>query len=299
MSIVIGISPAHETHEGVGLATLVARSTGLDVVVVAVVPEPWKGRALTVDRDYQDYLAEQAEETLTAARALFPPDVACRTAVRRAASASQGLLDAVREFSSPVLVLGSSSSSLLGRIGLGSVTERLLHSSPVPVAVAPHGYVAPSAERIDRVSIGFIGDADEASVVARAGTVAAQIGAAVRLVSFAVRPAQPVTSSIGTEAEDEIVDSWAAELADIGTELGDALSALPNPPSQEPPAFGRGVTWDEALAGVPWREHDVLVVGSSRTAGAIGVFLGGTASKIARHSPVPVVVVPRRRDETG
>ena len=295
MSVVIGISPTHESHDGVGLATLIARSTGIDVVAVSVVPEPWRGRALTVDSDYRNHLAQQAQATLDAARDAFPADVSCRTVVRHAASASQGLLEAVEEFASPIVVLGSSSSSLLGRIGLGSVTERLLHSSPVPVAVAPHGYVASTAARVDRVNVGFIGDADEADVVGAAGTVAARIGASVRLVSFAVRPAPPVTSSLGTETEDEIVDVWASELAGIGDELSLQLTQLPSPPRQEKPVFGRGATWDETLDSVSWTPDDVLVVGSSRSAGGLGVFLGGTASKIARHSPVPVVVVPRRR----
>ncbi|MBK7819555.1 MAG: universal stress protein [Tessaracoccus sp.] len=145
------------------------------------------------------------------------------------------------------------------------------------------------------MTIGVIGDADESGVVSRAGSVAAEIGAAVRLVSFAVHPTPPVTSSLGTEAEEEILDAWAAELGDVGRDLADTLAALPDPPLQETPAFGRGATWDEALTAVPWRDGDVLVVGSSRSAGAMGVFLGGTASKITRHSPVPVVVVPRRR----
>ena len=38
---------------------------------------------------------------------------------------------------------------------------------------------------------------------------------------------------------------------------------------------------------------DVLVVGSSSIGPVARVFLGSRAAKIVRHSPVPVVVVPR------
>ena len=38
------------------------------------------------------------------------------------------------------VVVGSSSSGLLGRVALGSVTERLVHTAAVPVAIAPRGY---------------------------------------------------------------------------------------------------------------------------------------------------------------
>lgn len=294
MSIVVGVSPAHEAHEGVALATVLARSAGTDVVVVAIVPTPWRGRALQVDRDYQDYLTEMARETLATISETLPGDVSCRTVVRRASSTSEGLLAAAEEFGAPMLVLGSSSDGALGLVALGSVTERLLHSSPVPVAVAPRGFT-PTTERVSRVSIGFIGGPDEEATAATAGTIAAQVGASVRLVSFGVRSGQPVTSSLGLDVEQDVVDEWAAELREIAVDLRGDLAALPAPPTIEDAAFGKGASWDEALGAVPWESGEVLVVGSSRTARAIGVFLGGTASKIARHSPVPVIVVPRHR----
>ncbi|MDF1489115.1 universal stress protein [Tessaracoccus caeni] len=293
MSIVVGVSPAHEAHEGVALATLLARAGGTDMVVVAVVPTPWRGRALQVDRDYLNYLHELAEGTLATIRESLPDDVPCQTVVRTSPSISEGLLAAAKEFDAPLLVLGSSSTGSLGFVALGSVTERLMHSSSVPIAVAPHGYTAPDNRRVPRVSIGFIGGADEAAMVSFAGSVASSVGASVRLVSFAVHSAPPVTSSLGEGTENDVVDTWAAELREIATDLSSTLAGLPHPPEQLPPAFGRGSTWHEALADVDWDWGDVLVVGSSRTMGAIGVFLGGTASKITRHSPVPVIVVPR------
>lgn len=295
MSIVVGASPAHEVHEGVALATVLARSAGTDVVVVAVVPTPWKGRALQVDRDYQDYLTQMAEETLARISETLPDDVACRTVVRGSSSTSEGLLAAAEEFDAPMLVLGSSSDGAPGLVALGSVTERLLHSSPVPVAVAPLGFSAPKGSRVSRVSIGFIGGPKEAAMAVTAGRIASAVDASVRLVSFGVRSGQPVTSSLGPGVERDVADEWVAELREIAEELRDELAGLPNPPAIEGSAFGRGSSWDEALGAVPWAEGEVLVVGSSRTARAIGVFLGGTASKITRHSPVPVVVVPRHR----
>jgi nucleotide-binding universal stress UspA family protein len=43
---------------------------------------------------------------------------------------------------------------------------------------------------------------------------------------------------------------------------------------------------------VEWEADEVLVVGSSRFGRLARVFLGSTAIKIVRYSPVPVVVVP-------
>jgi nucleotide-binding universal stress UspA family protein len=56
---------------------------------------------------------------------------------------------------------------------------------------------------------------------------------------------------------------------------------------------GRGESWEEAVEDVEWEPGDVLVVGSSSIGPVARVFLGSRSSKIVRHSPVPVVVVPR------
>ena len=57
--------------------------------------------------------------------------------------------------------------------------------------------------------------------------------------------------------------------------------------------IGHGESWDEALEDVEWEDGDVLVVGSSSIGPVAHVFLGSRANKFVRHSPVPVVVVPR------
>jgi nucleotide-binding universal stress UspA family protein len=56
---------------------------------------------------------------------------------------------------------------------------------------------------------------------------------------------------------------------------------------------GRGESWEEAIEDVEWEDGDVLVVGSSSIGPVARVFLGSRATKIVRHSPVPVIVVPR------
>jgi nucleotide-binding universal stress UspA family protein len=82
---------------------------------------------------------------------------------------------------------------------------------------------------------------------------------------------------------------------DARAALTTRLAGLSGPPRQEEPVIGQGSTWARALESVPWGRGDVLVIGSSRSARSPRVFLGGTASKIARHAPVPVIVVPRSR----
>ncbi len=54
-----------------------------------------------------------------------------------------------------------------------------------------------------------------------------------------------------------------------------------------------GSSWGRAMDRLEWHRGDVLVVGSSSTSSLLQrVFLGSSAAKIVRNSPVPVLVVP-------
>src|SRR6476659_1437395 len=60
--------------------------------------------------------------------------------VRQASSIPRGLLELAADVRASAIVLGSSTKGPLGRISLGSVTDRLVHSAPLPVLLAPRGY---------------------------------------------------------------------------------------------------------------------------------------------------------------
>jgi len=57
--------------------------------------------------------------------------------------------------------------------------------------------------------------------------------------------------------------------------------------------IGHGRDWAEAFDDVEWRADDMLMIGSSESGPIARVFLGSRATKIVRHAPVPVLIVPR------
>ena len=59
--------------------------------------------------------------------------------------------------------------------------------------------------------------------------------------------------------------------------------------------IGTGHDWREAVEDVPWETGDMLLLGSGAAGQAAQVFLGSAASKILRHAPVPVMIVPRHQ----
>ncbi len=54
-------------------------------------------------------------------------------------TADEGLVEAAEELGAEVLVVGSSPNGALGQVVLGSTTDWLLHTAPVPVAISPRG----------------------------------------------------------------------------------------------------------------------------------------------------------------
>ena len=139
----------------------------------------------------------------------------------------------------------------------------------------------------------FGGTESAENLVIAAASVAARVGATLRLASFAVRSRAPYTIAVGTQADEDMFTQWRAEMGAAGQSALAKVADLPAVPTECEIAIGRGEHWEEALEDIEWEDGDVLVVGSSTIGPVARVFLGSRGAKIVRHSPVPVVVVPR------
>jgi len=293
MTMIVGYAPDGGGSAVLHLAAMLARSANDDVLVCSVVPAPWVPGMARIDAEYQEYLDRLADTALHEARRRMPGDVPATYVRRRARSAPTGLLEVAAEHDARMVVLGSSCAGPFGHATLGSVSDRLLHSSPVLTALAPRGFRCGPGDEVARVTAACGGsDAAETLVVAAAG-VAAGLEAALRIASFAVWQRPDYTSRLGTEPEDLVLHEWTARLEEAANAALKQVGDLPSPPRTVDTVIGHGEDWDGAIRDVEWQEGDVLVVGSSETGPVAQVFLGSRATKIVRHSPVPVVVVPR------
>ena len=97
-------------------------------------------------------------------------------------------------------------------------------------------------------------------------------------------------SETGLRVEALVSAQWAEQAQ---AQLADVVAAWSGPGPAPETHVAAGAGWAGALAAGDWLPGDVLVVGSSRHGPLARVFLGSTATKIVRASPVPVVVVPR------
>jgi nucleotide-binding universal stress UspA family protein len=291
MTFVVGFAPDGRGRAVLELAAMLARSADEELVIAAVVPSPWAPGPARVDAEYRAELDRTAQAALGEARTRLPADVRARFVVHHARSTPAGLLELAEADGAALIVLGSSSAGAIGHVSLGSVSDRLVHSSPIPLALAPRGFRCKGQCPVRRVTAAFGGSG--ADLVVAAAGVAARVGATLRVASFAVRARPPYTSGVGSVAERSVVEQWDADIAQAARAALAEVGDLPAVPRELEAVIGHGETWAEALEDVAWEDGDVLVVGSSSIGPVARVFLGSRAAKLVRHSPVPVVVVPR------
>jgi nucleotide-binding universal stress UspA family protein len=297
MTILVALAPGRRDNGALHLGAMLARSSPEDVLAVSVVPAPWPPDPYRADEEFLTLQESVAEATLDHAREhLGLGSSKVDTLVWRAPSASAGLLEVISKNEVSRVVVGSSSTGFLGRVMLGGVAERLLHSSAVPVAVSPRGFhVAPST-KVARISVG-LGRADDASgLLTRAATAARESGIPLRVVCFAVRPMSSVAGGVKADAERLVIAEWVAQLkSDVAARLAESTTPAAGASTNGVDVdvvVGQGDTWGEAMHDVAWVDGDILVVGTSSTS-LSQFFLGSHATKIVRNSPVPTILLPR------
>ena len=296
MSVVVGVAPGHCSHAVVSLAVLLARSSRLPLAVVSVNAAGWPPqRPLSgVDGEYQRFVREQAEAALDEARELVPDDIDASYRVHDASSARRGLLEACEQIGAQRLVVGAKDDGADGEVVVGSVVTGLLQSAHLPVAIAPHGFSAAPGARLERVTAAYSGSETSAELVLGAAAIAAEAGEGIRIASFHTRPRAFLTARVGNDVEDEIIADWEARIREDAGAILDGIERFERQPASVEVVVGSGDSWGSALRAIPWLDAEVLVVGSSSLGPLARISLGSHAVKIVRHSPVPVVVVPRR-----
>ncbi|WP_418005499.1 universal stress protein [Mycobacterium sp. PDNC021] len=289
MTIIAGFSASRHGSAPINLAVQIAKTTGEKVIAAAVLERSWPPRNDPVEDEYLRHVKAQTAQSLQAVVDGLPgrPDVP--TLVHESGSIPTGLLELAQEFQARAVVLGSSSSGLLGRVALGSVTERLVHTAQVPVAIAPRGY-AFNTGPIRRVTAAYGGEADTNGLIRAAAELAKDWGTPLRVVAYTVRPVWAFGGASG--AEDMVVAQWSKRTVDdVTKQLNKIREQLAVPDVDMIVSSGRD--WQQAVENTGWSSGDVLLLGSGAAGQSARVFLGSAAAKILRHSPVPVMIMPR------
>jgi len=293
MNYLVGLSADQGGREALSLGRMLARTGDVTLTVCIVVPERWGHPSLArVDAEYAEFLKGYAEDAISEARTFLGDDVRAEYVSRSAHSATEGLIATAMETDASLIVLGSARHGPLGRFTVGGVTNEMLHTSPIPVVLAPRGYRSSSDARLRRVTCAFAGSTRSRTPFDAAVQLSRRHGVPLRLTTLVVRDRQMYPSEVGYDAERLVEEQWRAQALEAQEK---ALATLPDDVVAEAGVVD-GRDWEHALDYLPWENGEVLVIGSSRLGPVASVFLGSNSTKIIRSSPVPVLVIPRGAD---
>ena len=292
MTIIAGFSSSRQGSAPLNLAAQLARTTGEKIIAAVVVERALPAGVDPIEDEYRGFLASRAGAALEGVVEQVRGDLDISTTVHHSSSISHGLMELAGQHGADVVVVGSSSSGLLGRIALGSVTARLVHTSKVPVALAPRGYPS-SPVPLQRLTVAYGGAADAVGLIATSAELAQQWKVQLRIASFTVPPLTMFGGSIEHSAEELVVQQWTSRTVEAAAkQLGEARAKAPV--SDVDVVIGTGADWRAAVDDIAWETGDVLLLGSGAAGPMAQVFLGTAASKILRHAPVPVMIVPKQ-----
>lgn len=296
MTLLVGFPPGHEDRSGLELAATFARSSGQDLLLVAVVPAAWPTPvAGHTDREFEAWSQARGRDAVASAERLLNehcPELTAEATWVEGRSVPAALVEEAERVGANMIVVGAGHDGGYGHVVLGSTAHRLLHSSPIPVAVPTRGYRSSDYGRVVRATCAFRGDEASRRTLARTATICREVGAGLRVATFAVRGRTMYPPEVSPSSEDSVQEVWAAQAHHLQEEALAELArdgALPDPTER---VVAAGRSWAEAVDSLPWERDEVLVVGSSPASLASRLFLGSNAAKILRHAPVPVVIVP-------
>jgi nucleotide-binding universal stress UspA family protein len=285
-AVVVGYTATDTGADALALGIRLARAIGAPLEVALVLPGDARSVITPPDAAYTRHIREQAESWLNDAARRIPDAVPHRTRIRHADSFAEGLVAFADEIGAGYIVVGAANGGLRGRHRLGTVASELLHSSDVPVVLAPEGSrLIDPALGISRVTAA-IGSRPGADVLRDESVqLAAAASVPLRLLSLVTvdLPAGLETGAIriaGAAHSEEVLAQARAELpADVAAEV----------------VVADGDSIEEAVRDLAWDPAELAIVGSSRLAQPRRLFLGSTAAKMLHELPVPLVVVPRSR----
>lgn len=287
--VVVGYTATDAGADALALGARLAVATGSVLEIVMVLPGE-RSVITPPDAGYDRHVRERAREWLARASETLKDTVAHGRHVRYGESFAEGLIAAAAEFGAGMIVVGAANGGLRGRHRLGTVANELMHSSDVPVVLAPEGAREVAASvGVERVTAALGTRPGGDVLLAEAAGLATASGAPLRLLSLATvdLPAGVDTGVIRLTEATHAETVLAQARASLGEgSVAEVVSA-------------QGADIEDAVSQIEWLPGEIAMVGSSRLAQPRRLFLGSTAAKMLHVLPVPMIVVPRTRNAEG
>jgi nucleotide-binding universal stress UspA family protein len=271
--VIVGVDRPRAGRDGILLAERLMARGGTRTLACVLTSDPlfYRGASQAVAE------AERAEaiDLLETARDLA--GVQAHLRCEWWPSVGRGLHEIAEELGGDLVVVGSSSRGVLGRVLIGDDTHASLNGARCAVAIAPAGYGEASGP-IREVGVGYDGSAESEAALELARAIAREQGArlsACQAVSIPTTALGPGPLPLGDTMARLVRE--AQERLD-GLEDVDARAAYGSP---------------AGVLAVYSGSVDLLIVGS-RGYGPVGRLVhGSTSSRLARSACCPLLVLPR------
>lgn len=301
MKVLVGLSTEKSSQDALALGVVLADTFagGLTVANVYRAAFDYPSRA-HVDAEWRSYLVEQGQAVLDQAAEELADRDNVEYLVRGNKAESTGLRELADEQNSDVIVLGSADDAAPNHLSLGSTSDQLLHSSSVPIALAPKDYRAWNVSSIGRVVVAFRrASGPEWALKATVRTLQ-QHGFDVAKSLELITLTEPLPRLFGRGLRREKHEELRRSLIIRAEEdLAYGKSLVQSLVGEAIEVSGTVLQADNesrAFSRFDWKDDDLLVLGSTETGKLQRVFLGDTAYKLIRAATVPVVVVAGSRN---
>ena len=178
--VIVGVDHTERARDAVALGRVLASASGAELVLAHVYPfDERQSRFLSKRLEHQ--LREETGRGMESLIQATGPPARLLTTTDR--STARGLHRLAEGEQAQFLVTASSHRGPVGRTFLGDVAQQTLHGSPCGVAVAPLGYAAPGRAAVNTIGVGFDGEPESRVALTYAATLAAALGAELRLLA--------------------------------------------------------------------------------------------------------------------
>jgi nucleotide-binding universal stress UspA family protein len=252
------------------------------------------GSAETIQAGYQ----QMAEDQLASAVAKWFPDGGKVSTTVAAGDPGEQILAAANEQGADLIAMSSHGRGAIGRFVSGSVADRVVRHSPIPVMV-----VGPEGDATSDVTVKrIVAPVDEAELSLAALPIAADLaksaGVPVEVIHVLV-PATELSMSYLAAAgtiPPVAVDSGYEQLVESGHALIEkAVERL-----KDRGVEAHGTVYTGSPAGTilaTLEAGDVIVLSSHQRQGLARWVLGSTSMKLIQNGQAPVVIVTRESIE--
>ena len=285
--IVIGCDGSSESRDALSFGARIAVGARAHLTLVAAFPHL---RSHAGSEAFELALGRKSDPIFADARAEVGP-IAGGVPVHEVSvgdGSPAALLSRVADGeSADLIVLGSSHRGPLTRALLGGTADRLIRTTPCPVAIVPRGYADRHSKGLRLVGAAYDGTAGAERAVRQATAIVRAFSGGVRVIAV-VEQIGPADVAYAGQTEAGPDARFSQGLLERASD--ELLASLPEDVDADKVILSGDPV--EALTGAGSRLLDALVVGSHADGPVLRVLLGSVSTQVSRTAACPVIVVP-------